>query len=83
MTSMDSEPVAKPELNEAVDITPSKDGGIVKEILRAGEGDATPSPENKVTVHYVGTLLDGTQFDSSRDRGEKFEFELGTGTYKH
>ncbi|XP_041365442.1 peptidyl-prolyl cis-trans isomerase FKBP4-like [Gigantopelta aegis] len=79
MTNMDSETVAQSELNEAIDITPNKDGGVLKEILRAGEGDSTPSPENKVTVHYVGTLTDGTQFDSSRERGDKFEFELGTG----
>lgn len=34
---------------------------------------------NSVTIHYVGTLQDGTQFDSSRDRGEPMTVTLGDG----
>lgn len=49
-------------------------------VKKEGTGTELPMTGDKVFVHYVGTLLDGTQFDSSRDRGEKFSFELGKGT---
>lgn len=64
---------------EGEDITPKKDGGVLKLVKVEGTGTELPMTGDKVFVHYVGTLLDGTQFDSSRDRGEKFSFELGKG----
>ena len=53
-------------------------GGVKIEILKEGKG---PLPEKgkTVSVHYTGTLSDGTKFDSSRDRGEPISFPLGTG----
>lgn len=57
----------------------TSDGGVVKTLLTAGQGWQTPAQGNDVHVHYVGKLLDGTVFDSSRDRGEPFKFTLGKG----
>lgn len=48
------------------------------EDLRPGTG-AEAQAGKRVTVHYVGTLTDGSKFDSSRDRGEGFTFKLGAG----
>jgi FKBP-type peptidyl-prolyl cis-trans isomerase FklB len=51
------------------------DSGMQYEILQAGEGD-TPTSESTVRTHYHGTLIDGTVFDSSVDRGEPTEFPV-------
>ena len=47
--------------------------GLQYEVLKQGSG-AKPSASSVVRVHYTGTLLDGTKFDSSVDRGEPAEF---------
>jgi len=48
------------------------------EVLQEGTG-AEAENEDNVSVHYVGTLQDGTKFDSSIDRGAPFDFLLGSG----
>ncbi|KAL7588204.1 peptidyl-prolyl cis-trans isomerase FKBP62 [Lactuca sativa] len=53
--------------------------GLKKKLLKEGESWETPENGDEVEVHYTGTLLDGTQFDSSRDRGTPFKFTLGQG----
>ena len=50
--------------------------GLQYEVLVAGEG-AKPSAEDQVRVHYHGTLIDGTVFDSSYERGQPAEFPVG------
>jgi FKBP-type peptidyl-prolyl cis-trans isomerase FkpA len=49
--------------------------GLKYEIIQEGTG-ASPEATDMVTVHYEGTLLDGTKFDSSYDRGQPAEFPL-------
>jgi FKBP-type peptidyl-prolyl cis-trans isomerase len=64
---------------EKIDVSKEKDGGIIKQIIEQGVGSEKPTAGVKVKAHYTGTLMDGTEFDSSRKRGTPFEFELGKG----
>lgn len=53
--------------------------GLKKLLVKEGGSWETPETGDEVEVHYTGTLLDGTKFDSSRDRGTPFKFKLGQG----
>ncbi len=54
------------------------DSGLQYVDVVEGTG-AMPQAGQRVTVHYTGTLEDGTKFDSSRDRGRPFTFQIGVG----
>ena len=57
---------------EGVQETPS---GLQYKVLESGDG-ATPGPTDTVRCHYHGTLIDGTVFDSSYERGQPAEFPV-------
>ena len=52
--------------------------GLQYEEIKEGNG-AEAKAGNRVIVHYTGWLTDGTKFDSSKDRNEPFDFNLGRG----
>ncbi len=49
------------------------------EDVKPGEGEAVIKPYDVVEVHYVGTLIDGKEFDSSAKRNKPFHFQVGVG----
>ncbi|CAK0801016.1 unnamed protein product [Prorocentrum cordatum] len=48
--------------------------GLLYKVLKVGEGKHHPLPDSPCECHYKGTLIDGTQFDSSYDRGQPTTF---------
>ncbi|MDY0096939.1 MAG: FKBP-type peptidyl-prolyl cis-trans isomerase [Candidatus Dojkabacteria bacterium] len=66
-------------LNEDTDMPTVQDFEELQiKVIKEGEGEASVEGDI-VSVNYEGTLIDGTKFDSSYDRGTPFEFTLGAG----
>jgi FKBP-type peptidyl-prolyl cis-trans isomerase FklB len=64
--------LSKNKEKTGVTVTPS---GLQYEVIKMGNGPK-PTAESTVKVHYVGTLIDGTEFDSSIKRGEPAQFPV-------
>ena len=63
-------------VDEGGDLVLQQEGNLEIEDIIVGDGDEAREG-SKVAVHYSGTLTDGTKFDSSYDRGDPFEFNIG------
>lgn len=63
------------EANKAAEGVVTTRTGLQYTVLEEGDGPK-PAADARVKVHYTGTLIDGTKFDSSYDRGEPAEFRL-------
>ena len=68
-----SEGVEYLEVNRSKESVQTTESGLQYIVLKEGSGDK-PKANSKVKVHYHGTSIDGTVFDSSVDRGEPSEF---------
>lgn len=66
--------LAENKQRKGVMVTPS---GLQYEVLSRGSGTESPKADDRVKVHYHGTNIDGTVFDSSVERGEPITFGLG------
>lgn len=66
-----SEDIIKPNKEETMK--------LVIDVLKEGSGEQVTNAGDAISVHYTGTLENGTKFDSSVDRNEPFSFTLGAG----
>lgn len=62
--------------NAKIENVQQTSSGLQYQVLKEGHGELHPTPTSQVKVHYHGTLIDGSVFDSSVDRGEPISFGL-------
>jgi len=62
--------------NKSTEGVKETESGLQYLVLESGDGTQHPSARDKVQVHYHGTLIDGTVFDSSVSRGQPISFGL-------
>ncbi|XP_042364025.1 peptidyl-prolyl cis-trans isomerase FKBP5 [Plectropomus leopardus] len=77
--TMEGQPATAVFAAKGIDVTPSKDHGVIKVLKRPGFDGERPMIGDRVTVHYTGKLLNGKRFDCSRERKEPFCFNVGKG----
>lgn len=70
--------LGREEPKKEVEMSIKTSSGLLIEDIKVGSG-AEAKPGNIISAHYTGTLVDGTKFDSSVDRGEPLSFTLGVG----
>jgi peptidylprolyl isomerase len=73
-----TQPETTPMSAESAENVITTDSGLQYVDIVEGTGEM-PKKGQTVSVHYTGTLTNGDKFDSSRDRGQPFEFPLGAG----
>jgi peptidylprolyl isomerase len=73
-----TQPETTPMSAESAENIVTTESGLQYIDIVEGTGEA-PKKGQTVSVHYTGTLTNGDKFDSSRDRGQPFEFPLGAG----
>jgi len=64
------------EENKATKGVKTTESGLQYNMVREGKGKS-PTAEDVIKVHYTGSLIDGTKFDSSHDRGQPASFSVG------
>ncbi len=74
----EAENLADETLSSLTEGMEKTESGLFYNVIKEGKG-ITPSKGSKVSVHYKGTLIDGTVFDSSYQRNEPLEFSVGIG----